>query len=155
MSHCVQTWGMLQLATASGARPCPAGMRHTGITVFRRHKVLWGAIAVATVLAAQDVVFRTGVALVRVDAQVNGGTGGVNGLAKEDFEVRDNGELQHVLYCSQEMCIRDSTCAAWSWSRPRGCNMGSGKPCRSNILSWRTGWRSSELPAERAPRAAG
>ena len=102
MSHCVQTWGMLQLATASGARPCPAGMRHTGITVFRRHKVLWGAIAVATVLAAQDVVFRTGVALVRVDAQVNGGTGGVNGLAKEDFEVRDNGELQHVLYCSQD-----------------------------------------------------
>ncbi len=59
-------------------------------------------MAVATALAAQDVLVRTGVALVRVDAQVNGGSDGVHGLAKEDFEVRDNGELQRVLYASQE-----------------------------------------------------
>src|ERR1017187_10423359 len=51
--RCFQSWGMLQLATASETRPCPAGMRHTGITVFRRHKVLWGGIAVAAVLDAQ------------------------------------------------------------------------------------------------------
>ena len=60
------------------------------------------AVCVATVLGAQDVLFRTGVSLVRVDAQVNGGAGGVNGLTKEDFEIRDNGELQKVLYCSQD-----------------------------------------------------
>jgi VWFA-related protein len=60
------------------------------------------SISIATALAAQDVLFRTGVALVRVDAQVNSVAGGVNGLAREDFELRDNGELQRVLYCSQE-----------------------------------------------------
>ncbi|HUB81060.1 MAG TPA: VWA domain-containing protein [Bryobacteraceae bacterium] len=58
--------------------------------------------AAAAALCAQDVVFRTGVALVRVDAQVNGGGGGINGLNKEDFEVRDNNERQRVLYCSQD-----------------------------------------------------
>jgi VWFA-related protein len=60
------------------------------------------SISVAAALAAQDVLFRTGVALVRVDAQVNGATGGINGLAKEDFEVRDNGEVQRILYSSQD-----------------------------------------------------
>jgi len=54
------------------------------------------------VAMAQDVLFRTGVSLVRVDAQVNSAAGGVNGLTREDFEIRDNGELQRVLYCSQE-----------------------------------------------------
>jgi len=79
-------------------------MRHTGSTLFQfqRHKLLWVSIAAATALAAQDVLFRTGVALVRVDAQVNGGSGGVNGLSKEDFEIRDNGEVQRVLYSSQD-----------------------------------------------------
>jgi VWFA-related protein len=64
--------------------------------------VLAFAIGMAAVLAAQDVVFRTGVSLVRVDAQVTGNAGGVNGLTKEDFEIRDNGELQPALYCSQD-----------------------------------------------------
>ena len=45
---------------------------------------------------------RTGVSPVCVDAQVNGGSGGMNGLAKEDFEVRDNGERQRILYSSQD-----------------------------------------------------
>ena len=76
-------------------------MSHTGNTVLRR-KLLCVPIGLVLALAAQDVVFRTGVSLVRVDAQVNGATGGINGLSKEDFEVRDNGELQRVLYCSQE-----------------------------------------------------
>jgi VWFA-related protein len=70
--------------------------------MFRRHKLLWLSISVATALAAQDVLFRTGVALVRVDAQVSGAAGGVNGLSKEDFELRDNGDVQRVLYCSQD-----------------------------------------------------
>jgi len=52
----------------------------------RRHKLLWvGALSVAAALSAQDVLIRTGVSLVRVDAQVNGGSSGVNGLSKEDF----------------------------------------------------------------------
>jgi hypothetical protein len=76
-------------------------MSHTGITVLR-HKLLCISIGLALALAAQDVLVRTSVSLVRVDAQVNGSAGGVNGLSKEDFEVRDNGELQRVLYCSQE-----------------------------------------------------
>jgi VWFA-related protein len=37
-----------------------------------------------------------------VDAQVSGAAGGVNGLSKEDFELRDNGDVQRVLYCSQD-----------------------------------------------------
>jgi len=61
-----------------------------------------GALSVAAALSAQDVLIRTGVSLVRVDAQVNGGSSGVNGLSKEDFEIRDNNELQRVLYCSQD-----------------------------------------------------
>jgi VWFA-related protein len=77
-------------------------MRHTGITVFRRPTLLWAFALAICAAMAQDVLFRTGVALVRVDAQVNAGAGGVNGLNKEDFEVRDNGELQRVLYSSQD-----------------------------------------------------
>ena len=59
-------------------------------------------LTVATSLSAQDVLVRTGVSLVRVDAQVNGVAGGVNGLGKEDFEIRDNGAVQRVIYASQE-----------------------------------------------------
>jgi VWFA-related protein len=80
-------------------------MRHTVNTVFRRLLPLLLVTlvtAVATVLLAQDVLFRTGVSLVRVDAQVTGTAGGVNGLSKEDFEIRDNNELQKIVYCSQE-----------------------------------------------------
>ncbi len=75
-------------------------MRHTVYTVLRRHKLVW--LFTICVAMAQDVLFRTGVSLVRVDAQVNSAAGGVNGLTREDFEIRDNGELQRVLYCSQE-----------------------------------------------------
>jgi len=81
-------------------------LRHTGITVVRSWVKLWlplgvGALAICVAMA-QDVLFRTGVSLVRVDAQVNGVAGGVNGLIKEDFEIRDNNELQRPLYCSQD-----------------------------------------------------
>ena len=70
--------------------------------MFRWHRSLWVFVCLAGTLASQDVLVRTGVALVRVDAQVNVGSGGVNGLNKEDFEIRDNGELQRVLYTSQD-----------------------------------------------------
>ena len=78
-------------------------MGHTVITMFQGHRWLWVIPLVAAVaLAAQEVIFRTGVSLVRVDAQVSSVAGGVDGLTREDFEIRDNGELQKVLYCSQE-----------------------------------------------------
>jgi len=51
---------------------------------------------------AQDPVFRTGVSLVRIDAQVTQGAGLIEGLAKDDFVVRDNGVLQPILYVSQD-----------------------------------------------------
>ena len=60
------------------------------------------AIFVTTLLTAQDVLFRSDVSLVRVDAQVTGNAGGINGLTKTDFDITDNGELQRVLYCSQD-----------------------------------------------------
>ena len=80
-------------------------MRHTVNTVISRSWVIrvgLVTLAAALVAAAQEVVFRTGVSLVRVDAQVNGRAGGINGLRKEDFEVRDNGQLQPIQYCSQD-----------------------------------------------------
>src|ERR1017187_6699397 len=61
---------------------------------------VWLVLAVA--LWAQETVFRTGVSLVRVDAQVTDGTKGIDHLEKEDFMVRDNGAEQPILYCSQE-----------------------------------------------------
>jgi VWFA-related protein len=65
--------------------------------------MLLGAAALAVFAAmAQDVLIRTGVSLVRIDAQVNSRDGIVNGLGKEDFEIRDNNELQKPIYCSQE-----------------------------------------------------
>jgi len=64
--------------------------------------VLWGAGLLAICATAQDVLFRTGVSLVRVDAQVNSRDGIISGLDKADFEIRDNNELQKPLYCSQE-----------------------------------------------------
>jgi VWFA-related protein len=51
---------------------------------------------------AQDPVFRTGVSLVRIDAQVTEGAGLIEGLGKDDFLVRDNGQAQTILYLSQD-----------------------------------------------------
>ncbi len=53
-------------------------------------------------LAAQDPVFRTGVSLVRIDAQATDGSGLIDGLGKDDFQVRDNGIVQSILYVSQD-----------------------------------------------------
>ena len=56
----------------------------------------------AAVCCAQDPVFRTGVSLVRVDAQVSSPAGIIDGLHAEDFVVKDNGEPQTLRYCSQD-----------------------------------------------------
>src|ERR1039458_4899574 len=66
----------------------------------------WLALLLVAVLAvalwAQETVFRTGVSLVRVDAQVTDGTKGIDHLEKEDFLVKDSGVEQPIRYCSQE-----------------------------------------------------
>jgi VWFA-related protein len=71
---------------------------------MRRVVCLASALLAALALAvwAQETVFRTGVSLVRVDAQVTDGTKGIDHLEKEDFIVKDNGSEQPILYCSQE-----------------------------------------------------
>jgi VWFA-related protein len=51
---------------------------------------------------SQDAVFRTEIALVKVDAEVAGKTGVIDGLKREDFVVLDNGVPQPVRYFSQE-----------------------------------------------------
>ncbi|MCS7023646.1 MAG: VWA domain-containing protein [Bryobacteraceae bacterium] len=53
-------------------------------------------------VSAQEVVFRSEVALVRVDAQVIHGERVVTGLTKTDFVVLDNDQPQPVLYFNDE-----------------------------------------------------
>jgi VWFA-related protein len=60
------------------------------------------ALILAAVLGAQDPVFRSGVSLVRVDAQVSSPAGIVDGLRLEDFLVKDNGQPQTLRYSSQD-----------------------------------------------------
>ena len=59
-------------------------------------------ILLPTVSPAQDPVFRTGISLVRIDAQVSAGTGLIEGLGKDDFVVRDNGQTLPIRYISQD-----------------------------------------------------
>jgi VWFA-related protein len=54
------------------------------------------------ICGAQDPVFRTGVSLVRIDAQATAGVGLIEGLTKDDFIIHDNGALQPILYVSQD-----------------------------------------------------
>lgn len=51
---------------------------------------------------AEPATFRTGVANVRVDAQVYDGTRAVAGLSKADFQLYDNNALQAITYFEQE-----------------------------------------------------
>jgi Ca-activated chloride channel family protein len=54
-------------------------------------------------LPEPGAVFRSGVALVRVDAQVvDGAKRALAGLSKDDFEVLDEGELQPVVYFGRD-----------------------------------------------------
>ena len=59
-------------------------------TVTSRAFVAIGVMLAATALLAQDVLFRSDVSLVRMDVQVTGSAGGIQGLTKNDFTVRDN-----------------------------------------------------------------
>ncbi len=63
--------------------------------------VILGVFA-ACAPAAQDPVFRTEVALVKVDAEVASKTGVIDGLRQQDFVVLDNGQRQTIRYFSQE-----------------------------------------------------
>jgi VWFA-related protein len=56
----------------------------------------------ARLARGQDPVYRSDVALVRVDAQVSDGKAAIDGLQKDDFIVKDNGVKRPILYCSQE-----------------------------------------------------
>ncbi len=73
----------------------------------RYHKGMRRLLAVSALLilaahAQEDPVFRTDVALVKIDAEVAGKSGIVEGLRAEDFVVLDNGQRQTVRYFSQE-----------------------------------------------------
>src|SRR5271156_3576433 len=61
--------------------------------------VLGWIVAGMLACPAQDTaVFRTDIALVRVDAEVTDGTQLLAGLQKEDFLIKDNGQPQPILY---------------------------------------------------------
>lgn len=53
-------------------------------------------------MAQESTVFRAGVSLVHVDAEVTDGTRLLNGFHQEDFQVVDDGSLQKILYFSAE-----------------------------------------------------
>jgi VWFA-related protein len=60
--------------------------------------VLFGALA----MAQDNAVFKAGVSLVHVDAEVTDGTRLLSGFHKDDFQVFDNGTPQTILYFSSE-----------------------------------------------------
>jgi VWFA-related protein len=60
--------------------------------------VLFGALA----MAQDNAVFKAGVSLVHVDAEVTDGTRLLSGFHKDDFQVSDNGTPQTILYFSAE-----------------------------------------------------
>ena len=65
----------------------------------------WPILALVAFSAAHgqdDVVFRTEITLVKVDAQVTNKAGVVDGLKPEDFQVLDNGQKAPIRYFSQE-----------------------------------------------------
>jgi len=59
-------------------------------------------IACGLAMAQDSAVFKTGVSLVHLDAEVIDGTRLLAGFHKEDFRIFDNGALQPILYFSQE-----------------------------------------------------
>ena len=60
------------------------------------------ALVAGLAMAQDGTVFKTGVSLVHVDAEVTDGTRLLTGFHKEDFQISDNGAPQKILYCSQE-----------------------------------------------------
>jgi VWFA-related protein len=64
-------------------------------------------LAVGSLLSAQDGVFRAGVSLVRVDAQVTRGDEVIGNLNREDFRVFDNGKEQTIMHFAREEAPMD------------------------------------------------
>jgi len=66
---------------------------------------VWAVVLLAQgdgVAAAQETpIFKTGVALVKVDAEVTDGTKLLGGFQKNNFRIFDNGIEQPILYFSQ------------------------------------------------------
>src|SRR5580700_8860386 len=60
------------------------------------------AVLLCFTLTGQDPVFRAAVSLVKVDAEVAGKSGVIDGLQMEDFVILDNGQPQTLRYCSQD-----------------------------------------------------
>ena len=67
-----------------------------------RNTLLIAGTLTAFLAWPQDPVFRSNVALVRVDAQVMDGSSVIDGLTKDDFIIKDNGQTRSALYCTQE-----------------------------------------------------
>jgi VWFA-related protein len=65
-------------------------------------RLLGLAILCGLAIAQDSAIFKTGVSLVHVDAEVTDGTRLLSGFHKEDFQVFDNGAAQPVLFFSQE-----------------------------------------------------
>ena len=65
--------------------------------------MFWCLAVLGGLAAAQEsTVFKTGVSLVHVDAEVTDGTRLLTGFHKEDFQISDNGAPQMILYFSAE-----------------------------------------------------
>jgi VWFA-related protein len=78
-------------------RGAPGGARHKS----NKPCVLLAVLA-SLAMAQEHGVFKTGVSLVHVDAEVTDGMRLLTGFHKEDFRVFDNKEQQPILYLSQE-----------------------------------------------------
>src|SRR5689334_12096544 len=78
-------------------------MRRT--VTFTAAAVLWAVVVFGQnddLAAAQDTpIFKAGVSLVKVDAEVTDGTKLLGGFQKDDFRILDNETEQSILYFSQ------------------------------------------------------
>jgi VWFA-related protein len=82
----------------AGKRPLIEGMRGTALAV------LFLTVRVASPQELKDVpTFTSAVSNVRIDAQVTTGKNVVRGLGPADFEVRDNGVPQPLLYAALDI----------------------------------------------------
>jgi len=61
-----------------------------------------GVALAGLAFAQESTVFKAGVSLVHVDAEVTDGTRPLTGFHKEDFQILDEGAPQTILYFSQE-----------------------------------------------------
>jgi hypothetical protein len=73
--------------------------------MFPAAAVLWAVVVLGQYdgrAAAQETpIFKTGIALVKVDAEVTDGAKLLSGFQKDDFRIRDNGTEPPILYFSQ------------------------------------------------------